>query len=429
MHSGDPVVVLASSDVLTSPEVLDDGPPEVSVPWGAPELEFAPELELELEVAVSVSVSVSSDAVSPQPVTARKGRMESHKTRVCMVSSRLHIHRGRHVHDPRRHVRASRDVVAEVGPTHAAFVDILSDVLRALELRGTAYFRADFRSPWGMAMETRAFSNFHLVLTGSCWCDGPEGLCPLGAGDMVVYPHGMPHRLLAEPQSYAEPAQDFLQTRRVLPGGTLEFGADGARTEIICGHFELATRSSHPLLSSLPDVVFLRSGDGQDAEWVAAATRLAAAEASSGRPGAEAVVDRLAETLMIQVIRAHGAGAGRGVGFLAALADPGVSEALRAIHADPAHSWSVEGLARIAGASRSAFASRFKALLGTAPSQYVTQWRLHLARAWLLDAQLSLAQVGERAGYASEFAFAKAFKRVFGVAPGAYRRRGADAQG
>lgn len=64
-----------------------------------------------------------------------------------------------------------------------------------------------------------------------------------------------------------------------------------------------------------------------------------------------------------------------------------------------------------------------------APAQYVTQWRLHLARGWLQDARLSLAQVAERAGYGSEFAFAKAFKRVFGVAPGAYRRRGEDASG
>ncbi len=303
-------------------------------------------------------------------------------------------------------------------------MDILSDVLRALELRGTAYFRADFRSPWGMALQTRQFSNFHLVLAGSCWCDGPDGLSTLGAGDMVVYPHGMPHRLLAGPDSDAEPAQRFLESRRTLPGGTLEFGGDGPSTEIICGHFELATRSSHPLLSALPDVVFLRRGEGQDADWVAAATRLAAAEASSGRPGSEAVVDRMAETLMIQVIRADGAREGRSEGFLAALSDPGVSSALRAIHGDPAHGWTVEALARTAGVSRSAFASRFKALLGTAPAQYVTEWRLHLSRGWLRDAQLSLAQVGERAGYASEFAFAKAFKRVFGVAPGAYRRRG-----
>ncbi len=220
----------------------------------------------------------------------------------------------------------------------------------------------------------------------------------------------------------AEEAAAFMQSRRTLPDGTLEFGADGTRTEIICGHFELAARSTHPLLASLPDVVFLRRGEGDDAAWAATATRLAAAEAASGRPGSEAMVDRLAEALMIQVIRAQGNQLGAELGFLAALSDPTVSPALREVHAEPAHPWTVDGLAQVGGASRPVFAARFKELLGRSPMQYVTQWRRHRARAWLRDERLSLAEVGCRAGYASEFAFAKAFKRVFGVAPGAYRR-------
>ena len=308
------------------------------------------------------------------------------------------------------------------GSVTAEPMDVLTDVLRALRLRGTAYFRADFRAPWGMAIDRQDVASFHVVVEGTCfatWADADP--CALNRGDILVFPHGQSHALLDAWDTEAVPAAELLATQRHAERGP-EFGGTGERTEIICGHFELDRGGSHPLLAALPRVLVLRRGEGTDPEWVATATRLAVLEADSGRAGSSAVVDRIAEALMIQLIRAHAERSGHSSGFLAALGDRMLGPALAAMHQDPGAAWSVEDLARRIGASRSAFAARFKEMLGNTPMQYLTEWRMYGARELLREGALSTAQIAERVGYQSEFAFAKAYKRVFGEGPGATRR-------
>ena len=62
-------------------------------------------------------------------------------------------------------------------------------------------------------------------------------------------------------------------------------------------------------------------------------------------------------------------------------------------------------------------------MLGIAPIQYLTLWRMHKARAILTAGKLNVAQAAEAVGYANEWSFSKAYKRVFGEGPGAARRR------
>lgn len=313
------------------------------------------------------------------------------------------------------------DTTPEV-PKLEASVDVLADVFRAVRLRGTAYFHAAFRAPWGMRIDRRDIANFHVVTSGSCEVRWDDGDTQLHDGDLVVFPHGMDHVLRSDEDAVVEPAATLLATRREAAPGRLEFGATGDASQLICGHFELDRRGAHPLLESLPAVLLLRRGEGPNPGWVETASRLAVLESESGQPGSEAIVDRLAEALMIQLVRAHAARSQHSVGFMAALADPLVGPALSLMHDDPALEWSVELVARRIGASRSRFASHFKDLLGVGPMQYLTHWRMLSARALLTDDGLSIAAIAERVGYRSEFAFAKAFKRVFGTGPGAARR-------
>jgi AraC-like DNA-binding protein len=135
------------------------------------------------------------------------------------------------------------------------------------------------------------------------------------------------------------------------------------------------------------------------------------------------VVSRLADIVFVQAIRAHIAAAGpEEAGWLAALSDPRIGPALRAIHADAARPWTVEALAAIAGQSRSGFALRFRQRVGEAPLAYLTRWRMFRAGCLLRQGDQSLGQIADLVGYDSEPAFAKAFKRETGLAPGAYRR-------
>jgi transcriptional regulator GlxA family with amidase domain len=133
---------------------------------------------------------------------------------------------------------------------------------------------------------------------------------------------------------------------------------------------------------------------------------------------------RLAELLYVEVLRryAHHLPVGQ-TGWLAGLNDPQVGRALRLLHQDPAHAWTVETVARAAGVSRSSLALRFTELIGESPMHYLTAWRMHLAREMLKENRFTIPEVAVRVGYNSEAAFNRAFKRAAGAPPGLWLKR------
>ena len=140
--------------------------------------------------------------------------------------------------------------------------------------------------------------------------------------------------------------------------------------------------------------------------------------------GSEVVANRLAEVLFIQAIRAHIASGAESCkrGWLRAIFDPQIGAALTSIHNNVNSPWTVESLAEAAGMSRSAFAERFKGLVGQTPLEYVTEWRMQKAVQLLQQRDKKLVDVAQSIGYESDAAFSKAFKRVLGLTPGEYRR-------
>lgn len=105
--------------------------------------------------------------------------------------------------------------------------------------------------------------------------------------------------------------------------------------------------------------------------------------------------------------------------------DPQIGAALRALHADVSGPWTVDSLALAANMSRSAFAARFKELVGQTPLEYVTEWRMQKAIDLLHDGSKKLIEVATAVGYETDAAFSKAFKRIVGAAPGEYRSHAA----
>ena len=103
--------------------------------------------------------------------------------------------------------------------------------------------------------------------------------------------------------------------------------------------------------------------------------------------------------------------------------DPLIGRALALLHADPARRWTLRQLAAEAGASRSLLAGRFSMLMGRAPMQYLTQWRMQLAADRLKNSGVKIATVAQEVGYDSEAAFSRAFKRFAGESPGQWRCR------
>ena len=137
--------------------------------------------------------------------------------------------------------------------------------------------------------------------------------------------------------------------------------------------------------------------------------------------GASLMTHRLADILLVQALRAYVGLRGKdSAGWIGALTDERIGGALRLMHGDAGRHWTVDGLARAVGMSRSAFAARFKELVGASPLDYLLRWRMQLAREALRRNEASVASLADRLGYASESAFGNAFKRVHGRAPKRY---------
>ena len=309
--------------------------------------------------------------------------------------------------------------------------DALSDILRALRLRGTIYFRTEFNPPFGVAVP--AFSNvarFHLAARGSCWVqvEGEEAPVHLSQGDLIVIPHGAAHVLGDEPDREATGVDDVVETTGFRGDGALVYGGpdEGRATRLICGHFAFDQAVIHPLLDALPPYIHVTGSETLNHAWLENAMKFVSAESLGGQPGHDAIVHRLSEIIFIQVVRIYVARAGGTAGCLAGITDPEIGRALGAMHAAPATPWTVERLAKEAGMSRTSFAVKFARLVGMTPLAYLTHWRMQEASRLLREAREPILTIAERTGYGSEAAFTRAFKKAFAVTPAAYRRQAAS---
>lgn len=312
-------------------------------------------------------------------------------------------------------------------------LDLLSDILTRLSLRGTLYFRTSFTEPWGVRVPAfRNVARFHFAHRGEALVriSGVDVPVHLAQGDLIVIPHGLPHVLSCRhtgPDD-ALPLDDVL-SRSGFPGhGTLVWGGEEnpQDTQLICGHFALAEGTRHLLFERLPPFIHLRGYGEGTGPWLEATLKVIGAEAGRQRLGGDLIALKLSEVIFAQAIRAHIEQSSATESGVAGFADPHLSRALTAFHSAPADDWSVAALAREAGLSRTGFADRFATRLGVTPMSYVTSWRMQIAREALAARRLSVAEVAEMSGYASESAFSRVFKKEIGVSPAAVRSLGTE---
>jgi AraC-like DNA-binding protein len=302
-------------------------------------------------------------------------------------------------------------------------LDVLSDVLGLLRLRGEVFCKTELSAPWGLSFSAEQ-AQFHVVEQGACLLqlvDSRETF-QVSEGDLVVLPHGRGHRLLDTPQSKVVPILVAVAGLPEVPLGLVRFGGGGARTDLLCGRFRFDTRLAGSILAGLPPVIHVRGMHGRPAEWLELTLRFLRSEAHSTAPGRSITLSRLVDLLFVEAIRHWLAtNEGRPLGWMGALRDPRIGAALVEIHAQPSRDWGVESLAAEVGMSRSSFAQHFAELVGEPPSKYLTRWRMYLAARLLRAPGATIAQVAERVGYDSEAAFSRVFKRYMRVAPAAFR--------
>ncbi|HTB71908.1 MAG TPA: AraC family transcriptional regulator [Polyangiaceae bacterium] len=315
-------------------------------------------------------------------------------------------------------------------------VDVLSEVLRAVRLSGAVYFNVSASTPWvAEAPDARELApyvmpgsehviEYHVVMKGACWAGliGEPGVY-LEAGDIIVFPQGDAH-VLASAEGMRGPVDvEFVRrsSRQRLPL-RLEYGGSGRDpVQIVCGFLACDARPFNPLLTTLPRMLYMKKSGGGYSAMLEQFMSCAMAESRIPRAGGEVVLARLSELMFVEVVREYIASRDAiGRGWLSGLRDEIVGRALAALHARPAHGWTLESLAHAVGASRSALAARFVAYVGLPPMQYLAHWRMQLA-ATLLAGPSTLASIAEEVGYGSEAAFSRAFKKIVGVAPARWR--------
>jgi AraC-like DNA-binding protein len=249
----------------------------------------------------------------------------------------------------------------------------------------------------------------------------------LGPGDVAVIRGPDPYMLaddpLTAPQVIILPGNrcvtpdgqevELMSFMGVRTWGNSPVGA----TVMLNGTYELEGEVSRRLLNALPPLLVVPSDT-----WESPLVGLLAEEIVKDDPGQEAVLDRLLDLLLIAVLRAWFARPDADApGWYRAYSDPVVGEALRLIHDDPAHPWTVAELAAKAGVSRAALARRFTELVGEPPMTFLTDWRLSLAADLLLEPDATIGSVAYQVGYSTPFALSTAFKRVRGISPKQHR--------
>ena len=302
--------------------------------------------------------------------------------------------------------------------------DPFGEALHMLRLTGTLYCRATLSAPWGIAMPEMIDSiTFVIVTSGRGWVELDGELTEVGQGSMVLLPSGRSFRLLSSPDAAAEPLFDLPVEKVSDRYEIMVHGGGGEITRATSGVVQFDNVTGRRLVSQLPRLLKIDAWDDTLGSWIQSTIALISREASALKPGGETVMTRLADILVIQAIRAWLDTAPEAqTGWLAALRDRQLGRALALIHRQPEHDWSLASLAQAAGMSRSAFAARFSAALGQPAMQYLTHWRMNLARAQLIDTAEPVRRIAEQVGYQSEAAFCRAFKQIFGQSPGTLRR-------
>ncbi len=308
-------------------------------------------------------------------------------------------------------------------------MDALAAVLAVAGVRGTIAATVNAAEPWGLALDAVPGAAFHAITDGTAWLcvHGNPGVhddpgIRLMPGDILLLPAGTAHVLASSPDAHTQPFDHLAAEQALAAGGELTVGTGTIQTRILCASYHQDPAVTLPLLTLLPDVLHIpasRANPGLDATL-----RLLAHELGQPQPGAAAVLNRLVDILLVQILRIWLTTSAPRTGpasWLSALTDSVAGTALATLHAQPGRAWTVGSLAADIGVSSATLARRFTAKVGESPAAYLTRWRMDLAAQRLRDTDDTVGTIARTLGYTSEYAFNRAFTRHRRTPPGRYR--------
>lgn len=296
------------------------------------------------------------------------------------------------------------------------------EIIHQMQVETSLYARLHLRAPWGVRFHTGDHARLVVISGGNCWLrwDGITGPVRLEAGACMIVQPQVTFDLSDVPDQTVIACETLVTSETA---GAVEYGGDGLQTEIVSGRFSFDAVAAEPLFRSIPPLVHFRLSDTH-AALIKATLDLMGMETSCGEYGSGFVVDRLVNTLFVQALRALCSTDTDKTGcWLAGLADRRLTRTIHAVHSDLARRWTVEDMAREAGLSRSSFAALFKSVIGEAPLDYLTGWRVYRAKMLLTSTDESLLRIANLVGYDNDLSLSRVFKRRTGTAPGKWRQR------
>jgi AraC-like DNA-binding protein len=295
------------------------------------------------------------------------------------------------------------------------------EIIGGMQVESSLYARFLFRAPWGVRFATGDQARLVVISRGACWLSwsGAETIELLKPGACMIIQPGVEF-VLSDMQDCQPVACEQLMGG--FDGDLVTFGGEGAATELVSGRFSFDPVAAEPLIASMPPLVHVQL-DPAHADLLHGTLQLMGAETRLNEFGAGMVISRLGDALFIQALRALCCQRRDEIGgWLAGLADQRLARALRAMHADLSRLWTVGAMAREAGLSRSTFAVTFRDVVGEAPLDYLTGWRMYRAKVLLASTEQGLSRIAALVGYDTDAAFSRAFRRRFGMPPGQWRR-------
>jgi AraC-like DNA-binding protein len=277
-------------------------------------------------------------------------------------------------------------------------------------------------APWAVRCFSDPYAQFLLVRRGSCWVDCPAFLpypFYVAEGGMMVTVGGGTQLWRSGSDI---PAGEITVNFPTVPLGEFQRDPrDARKTEILIGR---SPRGGNLLIPAFPRAFYLPPSEKETRQRMNVMLEIIDAEAHGGSDLIErdGVISRAAEIMTIALARYVKEKLAQNNPHWPEMAtDEQVMRAMRLIETHPSRNWTVESLASEIGLGRSAFAERFRALVGDTPMNCLLRTRMQLASAAVRDGRRSITAIANSVGYLSEPAFIKAFRRYFGLTPGSYR--------
>jgi AraC-like DNA-binding protein len=309
---------------------------------------------------------------------------------------------------------------------HQPVVDTLSSTLMRMKLK--AFNAAAFDAGGDWAFESPGWGPLalHLVVKGEQWLCLRDEKAPrrIPAGDCVLISGGRPFVLTSDPKSRRRKKFSPGEVLKTLKNGVMTINGGGSSLSV-GAQFQFEGHLPGTVFARLPPVIHIPASDAHSAllRWTVERFR---EEFLGNEVGRSLMMSHLAPIMLLQTLRVYLQGKPIARTWLTALANPKLSRAIGAIHTGYEKKWTLEQLASIAGMSRSRFALQFKREVGVAPMDYLTRWRMQIARDLLGEHDSGIGAVAQAVGYGSESAFSVAFTKVVNLRPGAYQKKSAN---